>query len=119
MVADDFHLGLDLDVSTVKFGDQIGRGTFGQVFKGHVKDGQGGMLTCAVKQLFLEGTQDEMDEIVTDFRKECLILDSLRHPNIIKFYGATQTPPQLCMITELCEGNVVDLLELVGAEKIN
>ena len=109
-----FHVGLNYDFEKIVVDSVIGKGSFGQVFKAHVEGVQ-----CAVKQLFLEGDQDSRDEIQADFAKECTILEMLHHPNIVKFFGAVQTPPTLCMITELCEGSVVDLLTMVGREHIN
>ena len=43
----------------------------------------------------------------------------MHHPNIVEFWGSVQEAPHFCIITELCEGSVVDLLSVVAAEKVN
>jgi len=43
----------------------------------------------------------------------------MHHPNIVQFWGSVQEAPNFCLITELCEGSVVDLLQLVRIEKVN
>ena len=43
----------------------------------------------------------------------------IRHPNIVRFYGAVQESPNFCLITELCEGNLQDLLSMLSKKKVN
>lgn len=62
---------------------------------------------------------EERAEMVEDFGKECRIMSMIRHPNIVQFFGSVQEAPNFCIISELCEGNVVDLLNLLSGRKIN
>jgi len=70
----------------------IGKGTFGEVFKG-VWNG----TEVGVKFL---NAQDMSDQFLQDFYKEVTIMRSLRHPNILQFLGAVTNPPNVCIVME-------------------
>mmetsp|Transcript_11483 Transcript_11483/g.23514 ORF Transcript_11483/g.23514 Transcript_11483/m.23514 type:complete len:429 (+) Transcript_11483:194-1480(+) len=110
----NFFLSLNVPYNDITFDLKMGSGTFGQVFKAHI-----GGKRCAVKEMFLNGSAQERLEILADFGKECKIMSLMMHPNIVQFWGSVQEAPHFCIITELCEGSVVDLLSLVAQEKIN
>lgn len=110
----DFFLGLGIPFDEILLDVRIGSGTFGEVFKGHVAGKR-----VAVKQIFMNGTAEERIELIADFSKETEIMSMIRHPNIVRFFGAVQESPNFCIVSELCEGNVVDLLELLSKKKIN
>ncbi|GMI03518.1 hypothetical protein TrVE_jg11870 [Triparma verrucosa] len=114
-IDNDFFLGLNIAMDEVTLDENIGKGTFGEVFKGHVQGKR-----VAVKQMFMNpASPEERVELMTDFGKECRIMSMIRHPNIVQFYGSVQEAPNFCIISELCEGNVVDLLNLLSGREIN
>ena len=67
-------------------------------------------LSICHPQIFMNpASPEERVELMTDFGKECRIMSMIRHPNIVQFYGSIQEAPNFCIISELCEGNVVDV----------
>jgi sterile alpha motif and leucine zipper-containing kinase AZK len=106
--------GLNIDYEDLIMEKTLGQGTFGQVSSAHLNGKR-----CAVKKLFLPSDQGERDEMLDDFQREMQILRMLDHPFIIHFYGACQVEPNYCLITELCEGSVVDLLMMVKKRELN
>jgi len=45
-----------------------------------------------------------------EFRREVELLSLLRHRNIVRYIGASLQAPDLCVLTELCDGSLSDLL---------
>jgi serine/threonine protein kinase len=90
-------LGSDISYSDLKFGEQIGRGAFGEVYKATYR----GNLV-AVKKLFVAqglSQSEEIQKFFESFRKELEIISSLNHPNIVKCLGGCIQPPNLCIVT--------------------
>ena len=77
---------------TSTLGQGIGRGAYGEVFKGVYRETE-----VAIK-LFVD--QDVSDKVLEAFRKEVDILKKLRHPNILHFMGYCTVPPHMCIVTE-------------------
>jgi len=113
-VPGDFYLGLDVSFEDIALDESVGRGQFGEVFRAHIEGKR-----VAVKQIFIHGTAEERLELIEDFSKECKVMSMTRHPNIVRFYGAVRQSPNFCLITELCEGNLQDLLTMVSNKKVN
>lgn len=82
----------EIDLSELEFGPRIGRGAYGEVFRGLYRETE-----VAIK-VFLE--QDLPDKVLDAFKKEVAILKQLRHPNILQFMGACMQPPHLCIVSE-------------------
>jgi len=76
---------------------EIGRGNFGQVFKGKWRGGD-----VAAKKLVSSLNEEQLN----DFRGEIAIMCTLRpHPSLVQFFGASTKPGQpLCIVTEFLEG---------------
>jgi len=87
--------GTEIDFAELEFESEIGRGSYGIVFKGRWRGG-----SVAIKQLLLQAmTPKEID----DFKSEAVVMSALRpHVNVVQFLGITSTP-QLCIITEFLE----------------
>uniref|UniRef100_A0A6B2LCX5 Protein kinase domain-containing protein n=1 Tax=Arcella intermedia TaxID=1963864 RepID=A0A6B2LCX5_9EUKA len=79
-------------------GPELGRGVFGQVFKGTLRGS-----VVAVKQL-----KDKLKDL-TQFETEITIMTKIRHPNVVLFMGASFDPPLI--VTEYLEGG--DLHETI------
>ncbi|MEW5302152.1 MAG: hypothetical protein WDW36_004960 [Sanguina aurantia] len=77
----------DLDVQ-----DQIGGGGFSIVYRGLWQG-----TPVAIKKWFDPQATDAM---MQEFREEVMILQELRHPNVLQFLGACMRPPNLAMVTE-------------------
>jgi hypothetical protein len=86
--------GLNIKYSDIIVGQEIGRGSFGAVYKGQYKG-----VEVAVKQLFVPTNSKEKAELLSDFRRECEILNLLKHPNIVHFMGAVNEDPTFCFLT--------------------
>lgn len=86
---------------------QIGKGNFGLVYKAYCKN-----YRVAVKELFYNAEEKEATQ--KDFNKEVDILTRMQHPNIVRFLGAVQQLPRLCIIMEYCETSVTDFLKQVA-----
>ena len=64
-------------------------------------------LDVAIKRL---NVHDPSEREKMLFRREVSMLATLRHPFIIAFLGASTTPPDLYILTELAECSLFDLL---------
>ncbi|XP_019101900.1 PREDICTED: serine/threonine-protein kinase STY46-like [Camelina sativa] len=86
-----------LDAKDVLMGHMIGEGAKAIVYKGIYK------CTVAVKVVQPCETSAVSIEDKQQFQKEFLLLSSMEHNNIVKFFGAC-IEPQLMIVTELMEG---------------
>ena len=51
-----------------------------------------------------------------ELRREAEAMHAMRHPNVIQLYGASLTPPHVCLVLEFApRGSLMDLLEQEGA----
>ena len=90
----------------------IGRGSFGVVYRGSYRG-----HPVAIKQLTQLGglAGPALQQLKDEFRGEAAMCCGLRHPNIIAFYGYT-TRPEVCMVQELAEGSLHELLDTASVE---
>eukprot|EP00941_MAST-03F_sp_MAST-3F-sp1_P001281 g1281.t1 len=84
---------------------KIGAGGSGQVFRGRYF-----RQDVAVKQLY---SQLINEEDIGEILKEASIMEKLRHPGIVRFYGISFDTDcnEIYIITEFCQGCVARLLE--------
>ncbi|EGC33244.1 hypothetical protein DICPUDRAFT_49056 [Dictyostelium purpureum] len=82
-----------IEPSEVEYEKQIGKGGFGLVHKGRLKDG----TVVAIKSLILEGGDEELIEKFQEFQREVFIMSSLNHPNVVKLFGLMHNPPRMVM----------------------
>lgn len=90
-----------LNPKEIKVGRRLGGGAFGEVFEGMWQS-----TRVALKRLHDEG---QIEEFTAEFK----LLQKLRHPNIVFFYGIYKDPANndQYMVTELLPlGNLKDLL---------
>lgn len=87
----------EIPLEDLEFGRQIGRGAFGEVFRGKLNG-----TDVAIKRLcIMENVSDERG--MAEFRRELKFLTRLRHRHIVQFLGACTTPPNLCIIMDYCD----------------
>eukprot|EP00474_Spongospora_subterranea_P006066 CRZ06524.1 hypothetical protein [Spongospora subterranea] len=92
----------EISLDEVKIGERIGIGGFAEVYKGEWRG-----TDVAIKKLLMQRTSAGS---LREFRKEVVLLRSLRHPNVVMFMGACTVPPSLFMVTELLQMSLFDLL---------
>ena len=85
---------LKIKRSDLTFGDEIGEGGFGTVYRATWKQLQK-PVEVAVKRLNRTQT------------REIEIMPKLDHPNIIKLFGVVDEKPDLFLVMELCGGGSV------------
>eukprot|EP00798_Chlamydomonas_sp_ICE-L_P014003 gene14003-19937_t len=89
--------------------DLVGFGSFGQVYKAKL-----GRTEVAVKKL---GLMNSSPNVLADFRAEVKVMLELRHANIVMFYGAVVTMPNLAIVTALA--NKGDLFRILHHERLD
>lgn len=93
----------EVDLSEIKYGNVIGRGTFGEVFKGTWRG-----AIVAVKKL---NSSQMSEEFVKEYEREVYLMRTLRAPNILQFLGSTFNPPDICIIMEyMSRGSLYSIL---------
>ncbi|KAH3759211.1 protein serine/threonine kinase [Pelomyxa schiedti] len=86
----------------IKYISKISSGTFAKVYKAKYA---GKIVAVKVlKSTCLDG------KVIDEFKKECAILRSINHPNLVAFFGAC-VESRLCMVMEMCHrGTLVHLM---------
>lgn len=91
MASCDDETYLSLNKSDIKFGEPIGKGSFGTVFRVTLKTSDGVLKDAAAKKI---GSSKQSDD-------ELMFMSKLKHKNIITFYGFIREKTELTIITEL------------------
>jgi serine/threonine protein kinase len=92
---------IKIDSDQLILKQEIGRGSFGQVFKGTWRGTE-----VAIKRIPSNCIKDSETR---EFMKEAFILRQLRHPNVLQVLGASMEPA--CIVTEyLPRGNLFQLI---------
>ena len=93
----------EVDLSEIKYGNVIGRGTFGEVYKGTWRG-----AVVAVKKL---NSSQMSEEFVREYEREVYLMRTLRAPNILQFLGSTFNPPDICIVMEyMSRGSLYNIL---------
>nr|XP_043610740.1 serine/threonine-protein kinase TIO-like isoform X2 [Erigeron canadensis] len=83
----------------------VGEGSFGKVYKGRRKfTGQ----TVAMKFILKHG-KSEKD--IESLRQEIQILKRLKHENVIQMLDFSESPQELCVVTEFAHGELFEVIE--------
>ncbi|GMP62972.1 hypothetical protein CsSME_00024858 [Camellia sinensis var. sinensis] len=100
-----FHKPKTLDNKYI-FGDEIGKGAYGRVYKG--LDLENGDFV-AIKQVSLENIAQEDLNIIM---QEIDLLKNLNHKNIVKYLGSLKTKTHLHIILEYVEnGSLANIIK--------
>ncbi|KAF7730407.1 hypothetical protein EC973_002213 [Apophysomyces ossiformis] len=93
-----------------KLGNSIGKGQFGTVHRAlNLRTGQ----MVAIKRIFLDSA---CKKDLTDVLQEARILQSLAHPNVVKYEGIVQSPEHMNIILEYVEnGSLLNTLKAFGS----
>jgi serine/threonine protein kinase len=98
---------MKIEFDDLDLGESLGTGTVGDVFRAKIKS-TGDLV--AVKFLQKAVSADEL--VRARFRREIAILERLRHPHIIHYFGDGERDGQLFYAMEILDGgNVSDLLQ--------
>ena len=107
------HIDMATDLRSIGRGDDdvLGSGGFGEVKK--MRWMAGGAIDVAVKVLH---QRRPSPKALKELRKEAEAMHAMRHPNVIQLYGASLTPPHVCLVLEYApHGSLEDVLEKEGA----
>tara|TARA_B100001758_G_scaffold172008_1_gene148983 strand:- start:2930 stop:3829 length:900 start_codon:yes stop_codon:yes gene_type:complete len=85
-------------MSDLEFGRQIGRGAFGEVFRGRYRG-----TDVAIKRLCVLDDADGDRRALSEFKRELSFLTRLRHRHVVAFMGASTAPPNLCIVMDYCD----------------
>lgn len=99
---------LNVPYGDIKFTEMLDRGAFGEVHRAYWQG-----YEVAVKVLT---TGKLTSEILQAFQREVLVMNSLRHPNVVLLMGACPTPPRLCIVMEFVSGG--SLHNLLHIDKV-
>lgn len=96
--------GWVLNKIDLKLGEVIGKGEFGDVVLGTLRDQK-----VAVKTL------KDTSKAVQSFLAEASVMSTLRHPNLVQMIGVVFEWPSVCLVTEyMAKGSLVDYLRSRG-----
>ncbi|CAG8456652.1 1473_t:CDS:10, partial [Paraglomus brasilianum] len=90
--------------------DRIGKGSFGEVYKGFDKRSK---MPVAIKIIDLEAAEDEIEDI----QQEIAILSQLDSPYFTRYYGSYLKDTHLWIVMEYCSGGSCSDLVKPGAFK--
>jgi serine/threonine protein kinase len=96
--------GADLQAKDVQLHKLLGRGAFGEVWKGVVHGTE-----VAVKKLLIKDIKNERG-IIQDFMREVQMMTKLRHGNICQLMGVCMEKDNLMLVMEYCQNGDVHTL---------
>jgi serine/threonine protein kinase len=94
----------NVNFKEIELGERISGGGVGIIYKGWYKNQQ-----VALKTLFDARISSDLKK---EYMDELLVMSKLNHSNIVKFLGASMTPPNLCFIMELCDTSLFQILHI-------
>ena len=98
----------DFDISQIQMGPLIGTGASGEVYLGNLHG-----TAVAVKRIVIE---DMSEQEAAAFEKECRLVQTLRHPNVVLFMGTCMDGESTLIVTELMGEFIVCILQSIFAQ---
>eukprot|EP00644_Phytophthora_capsici_P012519 jgi/Phyca11/546881/estExt2_Genewise1Plus.C_PHYCAscaffold_230027 len=92
-----------IDFAYLELVRQIGVGSTSTVFHGTLK----AKTHVAVKAYAPISCSED---VVAAFSHEAAVCSVLNHPNIVQFHGMCVAPPTICLIFQLCQGSLAEIL---------
>ncbi|KAF7638018.1 Tyrosine-protein kinase [Meloidogyne graminicola] len=89
-----------LSSAKVCFGDRLGEGAFGIVYRGELVD-EGTVVDVAIKQLVGKKVKQEQ---LDNLWKEARIMTTLRNENVVRFYGIVNDSKPFSIVLEYING---------------
>lgn len=86
---------------------QVGAGSFGQVYKGRKK------YSKEIVALKFMSKLNRHEHELTNIRREIEVMHTLDHPNIIRMLDWHETEDGFCVVTELAEGELFQVRYVV------
>ncbi|GMF20376.1 unnamed protein product [Phytophthora fragariaefolia] len=99
----EMHRDFLIDFAHLELRRKIGAGSSADVFSGKLRQRKHVAVKVYTPHRFSE-------EVVAEFSHEAALCASLRHPNVVKFFGMCVCPPTICLVSELCQGSLEDVL---------
>ncbi|KAK1932513.1 Serine/threonine-protein kinase STY17 [Phytophthora citrophthora] len=99
----EMHRDFLIDFAHLELRQKIGEGSSASVFSGQLRQRKPVAVKVYTPYRYTE-------EVVAEFSHEAALCASLRHPNIVKFFGMCVRPPTICLVSELCQGSLEDVL---------
>ncbi|CEG43983.1 tkl protein kinase [Plasmopara halstedii] len=97
------HKNFVIDFAHLELRRKIGAGSSAVVFSGRLRQQKPVAVKVYTPYRFTE-------EVVAEFSHEAALCASLDHPNIVTFFGMCVCPPTICLVSELCQGSLEDIL---------
>lgn len=104
-----------MDIKEIDFHDQdkVAQGGLGVLYKGTWRGCEVAVKRPVDPRAALDANLKE------DFRRECIILGEVRHPNVVLLLGASLQGSNLCLVLEWCDGGNLHELIHHPAEPLN
>ncbi|RLN80717.1 hypothetical protein BBJ28_00003526 [Nothophytophthora sp. Chile5] len=99
----EMHRKFLIDFAHLELKRKIGEGSSAVVFGGLLRSRTHVAVKVYTPRSFTE-------EVVAEFSHEAALCATLCHPNIVKFYGMCVCPPTICLVSEVCQGSLEDVL---------
>ena len=96
--------------SEITKGAKIGAGSYGEVFRGTWNGTE-----VAIKTYFRSQDLSNSDTL-RDFESEVQVLTTIRHPNVLQFFGCVVSGPGLSIVTEFMHRG--SLFGILGDQKV-
>jgi serine/threonine protein kinase len=99
----EMHRKHVIDFAYLNLEVQIGAGSTSNVFRGTLK-------THALVAVKVYTPERVTEDVLAAFSHEAAMCAALRHPNVVSFLGLCVAPPAVCLVFELCQGNLDDVM---------
>ncbi|TMW66251.1 hypothetical protein Poli38472_004016 [Pythium oligandrum] len=100
----EMHRKFIIDFAYLEIKHKIGVGSSAAVFNGLLHSRKPVAIKVYTPSEFSEDT-------VAEFSQEAALCGALHHPNIVAFHGMCVYPPTICLVSELCQGSLDDVIK--------